>query len=200
MDDLDETELQNPFPSPPSLYTHYTTHNLNLLELLRKRCDDIHVIDFEQQSKLLEDQKDVPDFPLVHLEKPRVDWIVDDTDGYYDVFGDRWFVKDKIPSLAEAGGTQLYPVDPTVDRRPALKSILQSLLTTYSSLTKSLLDPPPANLTEEAPEWQRHLEWLTVLSQNLLAAANDLRPVQVCIVTLGETLGVLTYCSGERKP
>ena len=30
------------------------------------------------------------------------------------------------------------------------------------------------------PEWQRYVEWITVLSQNLMAAANDLRPVQVC--------------------
>lgn len=32
---------------------------------------------------------------------------------------------------------------------------------------------------EVPPDWQRHVEWINVLSQNLMAAANDLRPVQV---------------------
>lgn len=178
MDDLDETELQNPFPSPPSHYNNYTTHNLNLLELLRERTEDIQSVDVEQQRQLLSDQTDVPDFPLCQLEKPRVDWIREDEDGYYDVFGDRWFVKERIPTLAELGGMQLYPVDPATDRRPALNSIMRSMLVTYSSLTKSLLDPPPLDTEAVAPEWQRHIEWLNILSQNLMAAANDLRPVQ----------------------
>ncbi|KAF8913051.1 hypothetical protein CPB84DRAFT_1760234 [Gymnopilus junonius] len=41
----------------------------------------------------------------------------------------------------------------------------------------SLLSPPPTS-PEVPPEWQRHVEWINVLSQNLMAAANDLRPVQ----------------------
>ena len=31
----------------------------------------------------------------------------------------------------------------------------------------------------DQPDWQRHIEWITVMSQNIMAAANDLRPVQV---------------------
>ena len=54
------------------------------------------------------------------------------------------------------------------------------MLVTYSSRLGSLLEPPntvpTANLQ---PEWQRYVEWITVLSQNLMAAANDLRPMQV---------------------
>ena len=34
------------------------------------------------------------------------------------------------------------------------------------------------------PEWQRYVEWIMVLSQNLMAAANDLRPVQVRVLCL----------------
>ena len=63
------------------------------------------------------------------------------------------------------------------DRRPALRSVLHSLLVTYSSLLASLLAPPPIS-EDTPPEWRRHVEWITVLSQNLMAAANDLRPVQ----------------------
>lgn len=64
------------------------------------------------------------------------------------------------------------------DRRPTLLSILRSLLISYSSLTGALLLPPPIT-AEVVPEWQQHVEWINILSQNLMAAANDLRPVQV---------------------
>jgi mediator of RNA polymerase II transcription subunit 7 len=66
----------------------------------------------------------------------------------------------------------------STDRRPALQSVLRSLLVTYSALTKSLLAPPPPPGSAAPPEWARHVEWITVLAQNLMAAANDLRPVQ----------------------
>ena len=65
-----------------------------------------------------------------------------------------------------------------IDRRPALRSILRSLLVTYSKLLTSLLAPPPTNSFEGEPEWKQHLEWINVLAQNVMAAANDLRPVQ----------------------
>ncbi|KAK2461605.1 hypothetical protein APHAL10511_006068 [Amanita phalloides] len=172
MDDQD-TELRNPFPSPPSHYSQYSSHNLNLLTLLHDRAQDPYNQD---QHRILSDQPDVPDWPLVRLEKPRIDWILDEPDAYYDVFGDRWFVKEKIPSLAELGGHQLYPTDPGQDRRPALLAILRSILATYSALTSSLLLPPPPENVQ--PEWQRQVDWITVLSQNIMAAANDLRPVQ----------------------
>lgn len=107
-------------------------------------------------------------------------------------------VKETIPPLAEAGITQLYPSDPSAgafsrvilmiasthphtDRRPALLSVLRSLLVTYSYLTSALLAPPLTNSSREnvEPEWKRHVDWISILSQNILAAANDLRPVQV---------------------
>nr|GAT61022.1 predicted protein [Mycena chlorophos] len=179
---MDETEeLRNPFPSPPSHYTKYTTRNLDLLALYNERLPDQQN---ESQAQILADQIDVPDWPLTQLEKPRIDWILEEPEPYYDVFGERWFVKDKIPSLGEGGGTQLYPEDPTVDRRPALLGILRSLLVTYSQLTSAILAPPPsinlspANTEPPKPEWEEKVEWITVLAQNLMAAANDLRPVQ----------------------
>lgn len=88
--DLDDTgELRNPFPSPPSHYTKYTTHNLNLLALLKDREPQNSDV---SQYELLKDQHDLPDWPLAQLEPPRVDWILEEEDAYYDVFGDRWFV------------------------------------------------------------------------------------------------------------
>ncbi|TFK56578.1 hypothetical protein OE88DRAFT_34082 [Heliocybe sulcata] len=174
MDD-EEAELRNPFPSPPSHYTRYTSHNLRLLGLLKERAmaEDLSEVN---QHEVLVDQSDIPEWPLVELDKPRVDWILEE--GSYTVFGDTWFVKETIPSLAELGGHQLYPADPSVDRRPALLAITRSMLATYSKLLSALLVPPPPPTSNEPPEWQRHVEWLTVLAQNIMAAANDLRPVQ----------------------
>ncbi|THH18567.1 hypothetical protein EW146_g2443 [Bondarzewia mesenterica] len=172
MDDEQEAELRNPFPSPPSHYTNYTSHNLKLLALLQDRTAGLEDSDINQ-NVVLSDQTDVPDWSLTQLEKPRVDWILEE--GNYNVFGDTWFLKETIPSLAELGGHQLYPADLSVDRRPALLSVLRSALVTYSSLLNALLAPPSVG---EAQEWQRLVEWITILAQNIMAAANDLRPVQ----------------------
>ncbi|KAI0803313.1 MED7 protein-domain-containing protein [Irpex lacteus] len=171
----EEAELRNPFPSPPSHYANYTSHNLKLLELLKERVGD-NDLATANQADILADQTDVPDWPLAQLEKPRVDWMMEE--GQYTVFGDTWFVKDTIPSLAELGGHQLYPADPSIDRRPALLAVLKSMLVTYSHLLDALLLPPPTASSTEPPEWHRHIEWITVLAQNLMAAANDMRPVQ----------------------
>ncbi|GBE83433.1 MED7 protein-domain-containing protein [Sparassis latifolia] len=171
----EEAELRNPFPSPPSQYNKYITHDLQLLSLLRERAGDGDLA-AANQATLLADQDDVPEWPLTQLEKPRVDWIVED--GQYTVFGDTWFVKETIPSLADTGGHQLYPTDPSVDRRPAMKTILSSLLVTYSRLLSAVLAPPPTASATAPPEWQRQLEWIRIMAQNIMAAANDLRPVQ----------------------
>lgn len=86
----EETELRNPFPSPPSHYTKYTTHNLHLLDLLQERAGDADLAAVNQYD-VLKDRTDVPDWSLLQLEKPRVDWILEE--GHYTVFGDTWFVR-----------------------------------------------------------------------------------------------------------
>jgi hypothetical protein len=90
--DEEDTELRNPFPSPPSHYTNYTNHNLKLLRLLKERSGDLPPSQIHQRE-VLSDQHDVPEWPLTQLEKPRADWILEDPEGSYDVFGDRWFVR-----------------------------------------------------------------------------------------------------------
>ena len=65
------------------------------------------------------------------------------------------------------------------DRRVALLTILKSMLVTYSSFLGALLAPPPSITSNAPPDWHRQVEWITVLAQNIMAAANDLRPVQV---------------------
>lgn len=90
----EEAELRNPFPSPPSHYTNYTSHNLKLLELLRERAGESSDLAQANQYELLSDQTDVPEWPLQQLEKPRVDWILED--GKYSVFGDEWLVRRSV--------------------------------------------------------------------------------------------------------
>lgn len=93
--DEETNELRNPFPSPPSHYTRYTQHNLKLLALLKERAETDSDPPTNQHIAL-SDQKDVPEWDLTLLEKPRVDWILEEPNAYYDVYGDRWFVR--LPS------------------------------------------------------------------------------------------------------
>jgi mediator of RNA polymerase II transcription subunit 7 len=88
--DEEEAELRNPFPSPPSHYANYTSHNLKLLALLKERTSDTD-LSTHNEHDILSDQTDLPPWPLAQLEKPRVDWIIED--GYYNVYGDTWFVR-----------------------------------------------------------------------------------------------------------
>ena len=105
-------------------------------------------------------------------------------------------VKETIPSLADLGGHQLYP-DLSVGGQSihVLSSALAlletirsasctalhfaSLFVTYSSLTGAILSPPSPLHSQVPPEWHRHVEWITILVQNLTATANGFRPVQV---------------------
>lgn len=104
MDD-EEAELRNPFPSPPSHYVKYTSHNLNLLALLKERAPDDQNAN---QYDVLRDQTDIPEWPLTQLEKPRVDWILDEPDPYYEVYGERWPVSPFGASIEEG-----WPVNPS---------------------------------------------------------------------------------------
>ncbi len=88
MDDEQEAELRNPFPSPPAHYGRYTSQNLRLLSLLNSRAATGSSKDAEEQA--LAGQTDVPEWDLRQLEKPRVDWILED--GHYSSYGDTWFV------------------------------------------------------------------------------------------------------------
>lgn len=95
--DEEETELRNPFPSPPSHYQNYTAHNLKLLSLLRERAEPEGIdLSNVNQRAILSDQSDIPEWPLAQLEKPRVDWILEE--GNYTVFGDTWQVS-LVPPL-----------------------------------------------------------------------------------------------------
>jgi mediator of RNA polymerase II transcription subunit 7 len=109
--DEEETELRNPFPSPPSHYQNYTAHNLKLLSLLGERAEPEGIdLSNVNQRAILSDQSDVPEWPLAQLEKPRVDWILEE--GHYTVFGDTWQVS-LVPLVLslKPGGDHLHVID-----------------------------------------------------------------------------------------
>ncbi len=72
---MDLEEIRNPFPSPPSFYTHFTSYNLKLRDLWLERSSGNEQ---ESQHELLSEFTDVPDWPLSSLQPPRVDWILDE--------------------------------------------------------------------------------------------------------------------------
>ncbi|KAF9503898.1 hypothetical protein BS47DRAFT_1386358 [Hydnum rufescens UP504] len=171
-------EIVNPFPSPPSQYKLYTKTNLALLSLLRARTDtSVHdELSLEKQREVLADQSQVPAWDLTTLEPPRADWIVEE--GGYETFGDLWLIPERHPTLEEGGVTQLYPKG--TDHRPALQKLLQTLLLEYHSLVGALLIPPPPMLPDvpQEPLWAKHIDWIGLVALNMVAAVNELRPIQ----------------------
>ncbi|KAB5589272.1 hypothetical protein CTheo_7289 [Ceratobasidium theobromae] len=191
---MDEpTEIQSTFPTPPAHYVRYTNANLQLLTQLKSKLgsdapsyhpasDDLPYPDVQairQQHHLLADARDVPDWDLLELQPPRVDWIVEE--GGYSTFGDQWTIPERQPTVAEIGMTPLYPADPNVDRQPYLRQLLHTLLHNHFEMLGALLEAPPIP-TQENPEptptWLRLTEWTEIAGVNMIMAVNDLRTLQ----------------------
>lgn len=96
MDDADaalaaEQEVKNPFPTPPVYWTRYTPENLRLLNLFKKKLDEkgldpIREDEPVDQAALLPDEPLLPVFPLLELEPPRLDWVLEQPE--YSTFGE----------------------------------------------------------------------------------------------------------------
>lgn len=104
MDDADaaiaaeQQQVKNPFPTPPQYWTRYTPENIRLLGRLKSKIkerkenviieessttEESEVID---QAALLLDEESLPAFPLLELEPPRLDWILEQET--YSTFGE----------------------------------------------------------------------------------------------------------------
>ncbi|KAH7340527.1 MED7 protein-domain-containing protein [Rhizoctonia solani] len=186
-------EIQSTFPTPPAHYTRYTNANLQLLNQLKTKLgpdapsyhpasDDLPYPDVQairQQHNLLSDARDVPDWDLLELQPPRVDWIVEE--GGYSTFGDQWAIPERQPTVEEIGMRQLYPTDPNVDRRPYLQQLLHTLLHNHFEMLGALLEAPPIPTQadpEPTPAWLRLTEWTEIAGVNMIMAVNDLRALQ----------------------
>lgn len=67
-----------------------------------------------------------------------------------------------------------------LDHRPALRKLLRTILVTYNELLGALLIPPSHDTAlQQSPEFIQHIDWLRLSVTNMIAAINELRPVQV---------------------
>ncbi|KAF8710823.1 RNA polymerase II transcription subunit 19, partial [Rhizoctonia solani] len=186
-------EIQSTFPTPPAHYVRYTSSNLQLLSQLKTKLgsdapsyhpasDDLPYPDVQairQQHNLLSDARGVPDWDLLELQPPRVDWIVEE--GGYSTFGEQWSIPERQPTVEEIGVRQLYPADPNVDRRPYLQQLLHTLLHNHFEMLGALLEAPPIPTQadpEPTPAWLRLTEWTEIAGVNMIMAVNDLRSLQ----------------------
>ncbi|QRV86504.1 mediator complex subunit Med7 [Ceratobasidium sp. AG-Ba] len=191
---MDEpTEIQSTFPAPPAHYLRYTNANLQLLAQLKDKLGpdspsyhpastdapypDVQAI--RQQHALLTGAHDVPDWDLLELQRPRVDWIVEE--GGYSTFGQEWQIPDQQTTVEQLGVQQLYPPDPNVDRRPYLQQLLHTILHNHFEMLGALLEAPVMpNQAEEnpVPSWERFTKWTEAAAVNMIMAVNDLRSLQ----------------------
>lgn len=97
MDDADaalaaEQEVKNPFPTPPAFWTRYTPENIRLLGLLKDKLAARGIPSIKEedesadQNALLEDEPLLPAFPLLELEPPILDWVLEQPE--YSTFGE----------------------------------------------------------------------------------------------------------------
>jgi len=89
------TEVVNPFPIPPERYALFTTKNIELLSQLRERTGTKAHEDLppeKSQADILSDceAQDLPDWSLITLEKPRLDWVIEG--GAYLCYSNGWEV------------------------------------------------------------------------------------------------------------
>lgn len=75
------------------------------------------------------------------------------------------------------------------DHRPALRKLLRTTLVTFNELLGALLIPPSHDPgAQQPPEFVQHIEWLRLNATNMIAAVNELRPVQVMISSVPSRL------------
>ncbi|KAG8749587.1 Mediator of RNA polymerase II transcription subunit 7 [Serendipita sp. 396] len=216
----EEQEVKNPFPTPPVYWTRYTPENLRLLARLREKIvarrqengasqveetgeenrDDEDV----DQAVLLPGEELLPSFPLLELEPPRLDWILEEES--YSSFGEVHPTKE-IVQVLPPGIQKLYDPEPKADPRPHLRQLLVSLLSAYHKLLSDVLEPVPSGYHGPPPEeiqaklnaqavdgqegsggeevawppplnWEATILWMRTITLNLGWAVNEFRPVQ----------------------
>ncbi|KZO99307.1 hypothetical protein CALVIDRAFT_595931 [Calocera viscosa TUFC12733] len=170
---MEETlEVGATFPAPPRFYTRYTARNLELFENLKADGPDTLV-----------GAQDLPEWDLHELEPPRADWIVEE--GGYQSFGDVFPIPSREPTLEEVGLVQLY--DPNArDRRPALHSLLRTLLHSYHTMLTALLSGPQLDIAsmEDGPVF-KYTEWMMAAALNMMHSVNGLRGMQARVMLEG---------------
>ncbi|KAH9459277.1 hypothetical protein Pst134EA_019432 [Puccinia striiformis f. sp. tritici] len=205
-----ESNEVNPsfFPPPPRRYESFTTQNLRLSKLLIDRLDEHHQpFDPLKQKQILNDQDQVPeDLDLRTLSiPPNLEWIKEN--GGWNSFGDLnpWDSRNQgesllgMPKLYDPKIGQFLPFPSSssssscpvflhsfcasLDRKQALKNLLNTLIYSYMNLLQVLSTKGPvtqsttttSTTTTETDQIVSHIE-LTAF--NFLGLSNELRPAQ----------------------
>lgn len=165
------------FPAPPAAYRRYTSANLALAAELE--ADEAGPADeawADRQTRVHGER--APDFDLRELvTAPDASWLAED--GGFEAFGQRWPLEDPLPTLADSGVDQLY--GPELDRREALRRLLQTLLLSYLQLVHSIVQGPPSiahHGPDETTNGQRLIAHIRTTAINMHHLCNELRPVQ----------------------
>jgi mediator of RNA polymerase II transcription subunit 7 len=125
--------VQSLFPAPPPYFELYTDHNISLLKAHSNRKQDAKALEGDDEITI--NVNGVPTSCDVLLPPAPLK-------GTYSMFGHTLTTEKFIPSLEDAGLTQLYRSGPDVDYRIELKRLVVCSGVQYSRLIQTLATNP----------------------------------------------------------
>ncbi|OAV98037.1 hypothetical protein PTTG_01239 [Puccinia triticina 1-1 BBBD Race 1] len=179
------------FPPPPPRHKHFTNHNLAQArrlvsitpsESLAAPFDpsaQARILGLDEQQDSNEEQIDLR--TLVH--PPNLDWIREN--GGWTAFGDREPWPGSVPQTSLEGMPKLY--DPSLDRKQALQSLLNTLIHAYLQLLSVLSTQGPVSLAPSDPsstgggtgtQTDQIVSHIELAAFNIHGLCNELRPRQ----------------------
>ncbi|WAR59108.1 hypothetical protein PtB15_10B450 [Puccinia triticina] len=180
------------FPPPPPRHKHFTNHNLAQArrlvsitpsESLAAPFDpsaQARILGLDEQQDSNEEQIDLR--TLVH--PPNLDWIREN--GGWTAFGDREPWPGSVPQTSLEGMPKLY--DPSLDRKQALQSLLNTLIHAYLQLLSVLSTQGPVSLAPSDPsstgggtgtQTDQIVSHIELAAFNIHGLCNELRPRQL---------------------
>ncbi|ODV68686.1 mediator of RNA polymerase II transcription subunit 7 [Hyphopichia burtonii NRRL Y-1933] len=158
---MSEDLISSLYPPPPPYFKFFTQENLNKVNSWKKEQD--------QEESSPEDPRKVPEGELQFLIPPE-----QPSGTHYRGYGNLWSFEDKLPSLKEAGWTQLYKEeDELITSQTKIKELhklMDSLLLNFLELIGSMSVDPS--------KFHYKIEDLKLLLININHILNTYRPHQ----------------------
>lgn len=158
---MSEDLISSLYPPPPPYFKFFTQENLNKVDSWKKEQD--------QEESSPEDPRKVPEGELQFLIPPE-----QPSGTHYRGYGNLWSFEDKLPSLKEAGWTQLYKEEDELitsqTKIEELHKLMDSLLLNFLELIGSMSVDPS--------KFHYKIEDLKLLLININHILNTYRPHQ----------------------
>lgn len=158
---MSEDLISSLYPPPPPYFKFFTQENLNKVNSWKKEQD--------QEESSPEDPRKVPEGELQFLIPPE-----QPSGTHYRGYGNLWSFEDKLPSLKEAGWTQLYKEEDELitsqTKIEELHKLMDSLLLNFLELIGSMSVDPS--------KFHYKIEDLKLLLININHILNTYRPHQ----------------------